>query len=120
MQYRRSRRAGGEKRILYEEMLLSWNALSQGAHEERIYAEFGRRCGLQSYLRLGSLLESNIRKGSRGLLPLLRQEAEQALEERLRMARKQGEETSSRMLLPMLMLFALVLVILMAPAMMSF
>lgn len=119
LQYRRARAAGGEKKILYEEMLLSWNALKQGAYEEQVYREFGKRCGLQSYLRLGSLLETNIRKGSRGLIPLLKEESAKALEERLRGARREGEEISSRLLVPMLILFALVLVLLMAPAMMS-
>ena len=118
--YRRQREAGAPVMTVYEEVLLSVNSLRQGAFEEQVYIEFGRRCALQPYLRLGSLLAANLRKGSGGLLILLREESEAALSARLRQARKKGEEISSRLLLPMLMLFALVLVLLMAPAMMSF
>ena len=120
LNYRRRLLNGGEKHPLYEEMSLAVNSLGQGSLEEEVYIRFGRRCGLQPYLRLGSLLESNLKKGSKGLLPLLKAEAENALEERLRGARKQGEEISSRLLLPMLLLFSLVMVILMVPAFLSF
>ena len=118
--YRRRLLNGGERHPLYEEMSLAVNSLGQGSLEEEVYIRFGKRCGLQPYLRLGSLLESNLKKGSKGLLPLLKEEAENALEERLRGARKQGEEISSRLLLPMLLLFSLVMVILMVPAFLSF
>ena len=120
LNYRRSLLSGGPKHALYEEMWLTLNSLGQGSLEETAYTAFGRRCGQPSYLRLGNLLESNLKLGSRGLIPLMKEEAEQALETRLRNARKQGEEISSRMLLPMLLLFVLVLVILMVPAFLSF
>ncbi len=120
MNYRRSLLSGRKKRAVYEEMSYAWNSLGQGTSEEEVYREFGKRCRLPSYLRLANLLESNLRKGSRGLLPLMKEESEQALEERLRTAKKLGEEASSKLLLPMMLLFSLVLVILMIPAMLSF
>ena len=120
MSYRRSLLNGKKKHAMYEEMSYAWNALNRGESEEKVYTEFGRRCGLPAYLRLGSLLESNRKKGSRGLIPLLKEEADQATEERLRTARRLGEEASSKLLLPMVLLFSLILVILMIPAMLSF
>ncbi len=120
LHYRASLAAGGEKQVLYEEMSLALNSLGQGVLEEEMYVRFGRRCGLQPYLRLGSLLQSNLKRGSRGLLPLMKEEAEAALEERLREARKHGEEISSRLLVPMILLFSLVMTVLMAPAILSF
>lgn len=114
--YRESRARDGRRQVLYEEMLITWNSLGQGVYEEAAYVAFGRRCGLKPYLRLGSLLETNLKKGNRGLIPLLKEEAESAMEERLQLAKRLGEETSTRLLLPMLLLFALVLAILIIPA----
>ncbi|MCD8329586.1 MAG: hypothetical protein LUC27_02700 [Lachnospiraceae bacterium] len=119
-EYRASRERDGRRRILYEEMLLTWNSFGQGVYEEAAYVAFGRRCGLRPYLRLGSLLETNLKKGNKGLLPMLREEAEQAMEERLQLARKLGEEASTKLLFPMMLLFALVLIILIVPAFWSF
>ena len=118
--YQKDLQNGGEKSVLYEEMQITLNSLSQGVYEEKAYAEFGRRCGLSSYLRLGSLLETNVRQGRRGLLGQMQNEAEEAFQGRLQLARRQGEEASSKLLLPMMILFALVLGILLIPAMFSF
>ncbi len=111
---------GEPHQIVYEEMTYVRNLMQQGTYEEEAYPEFGRRCGLPPYLRLGTLLGHNVRRGSQGILPLMRAEADRALDSRLRSARKRGEEISSRMLLPMMLLLGLVLVMLMAPAFMSF
>lgn len=109
-----------EGRSLYEEMALTLHAMEQGVSEEQAYGDFGRRCGLPPYLRLGSLLETNGRSGTKGLAALLEREAADAFQERLQMARRQGEEVSSRLLFPMIVLFGLVLALLMIPAVLTF
>lgn len=106
-------------RSLYAEMALTLHAMEQGVPEEQAYGDFGRRCGLPPYLRLGSLLETNGRSGTKRLSSLLEQEAADAFQERLQLARRQGEEVSSRLLFPMLLLFALVLALLLIPAVLS-
>ncbi len=118
--YRQERAEGGRRRVLYEEMLLTTHSLGQGTYEEAAYVSFGRRCGGRPYLRLGSLLETNLKKGNRGLIPLLKEESEGAMEERLQLAKRLGEEASTKLLFPMLILFALVLVLLIVPAFWSF
>ncbi len=111
---------GMEQKTVYEEMTYAVRALDKGEREEDVYTEFGRRCGLTSYMRLAGLLSSNVRLGSAGLLPLLQAEADQALEERMRNARRYGEEASAKLLAPMMLLLLVVLVLLVAPAMMTF
>ncbi|MDD6212368.1 MAG: hypothetical protein PUB22_04400 [Clostridiales bacterium] len=118
--YRQEKECGGKEAVLYEEMQMAWNSMGQGVYEEKAYSEFGKRCGMQSYLRLGSLLETRIRQGSRGLLSMMKAESEQAFAERLQMAKSQGEEASSKLMFPMLLLFALVLALLVIPALVSF
>lgn len=111
---------GMEQKTVYEEMTYAVRALDKGEREEDVYTEFGRRCGLTSYMRLAGLLSSNVRLGSAGLLPLLRAEADQALEERMRNARRYGEEASAKLLAPMMLLLLVVLALLVAPALMTF
>ena len=73
--------------------------------------------------RLSPLLAraaERLKKGSRGLVELLEQEAENGMEERKSLARKLGEEAGTKLLLPMLLMLILVIVILMVPAILSF
>lgn len=113
----RSRR---ETNYAYEEMLFTFYELERGLPEGRAYAAFGRRCRIRGYRKLGSLLEQNLKKGTAGLLALLQEETGQAFEERRAFAVKLAQEAGTRMLLPMILLLAVVLIICIAPAVMSF
>ncbi len=104
----------------YEEMLLTYYELERGMPEGKAYAAFGKRCRLSGYRKLGSLLEQNLKKGTAGLLALLQEETWQAFEERRAFAVKLAQEAGTRLLMPMLMLLLVVLVICIAPAVMSF
>ena len=52
-------------------MALTLHAMEHGVPEEQSYGDFGMRCGLPPYLRLGILLETNGRSGTKGLAALL-------------------------------------------------
>lgn len=104
----------------YEEMLFTYFELERGIPEGRAYAAFGRRCRLHGYRKLGSLLEQNLKKGTAGLLSLLKEETWQAFEDRRAFAVKLAQEAGTRLLLPMILLLGVVLVICIAPAIMSF
>ena len=104
----------------YEEMLLTYYELERGMPEGKAYAAFGKRCRLSGYRKLGSLLEQNLKKGTAGLLALLQEETWQAFEERRAFAVKLAQEAGTRLLMPMLMLLLVVLVVCIAPAIMSF
>ncbi|MEG0227869.1 MAG: hypothetical protein RR683_04070, partial [Lachnospiraceae bacterium] len=75
--------------------------------------------GLQPYLKLGALLSQNLRKGTKGLSDLLQLEAIQAFEERKNLAKRLGEEASTKLLVPMFFMLAIVLVIVIVPAFLS-
>ena len=113
-----SSRSGG-KRYVYEEMLYTCRELKNGISENRAYEQFGRRCGLPSYIKLGTLLSQNLRKGSEGLADILEKEAHDSMEERRSLARKQGEKAGTRLIFPMLLMLLTVLVVLLAPAFFS-
>jgi len=118
--YARDLQRGSCCRAAYEEIRLMLAGMSQGIMEEEAYRRLGQRCGLRPYMRLAGILETNVKTGTKGLSAMLSAEASEARELRLQLARRRGEEVSSRLLLPMMMLFVLILVILIAPAFLSF
>ena len=107
------------KHFVYEEMILTLREMRSGVPEAAAYENFGRRCGLPSYIKLGSLLSQNLKKGSKGLTALLEHEAVLSLEQHKMAVRKMGEKAGIRMLLPMILMFGVVLIILMVPAFLS-
>lgn len=104
------------KRAVYEEMKYTCRQMDGGVPEAECYEKFGRRCGTQEYMRFGALLSQNLRKGTKGLNDLLRLEAIQSFEERKARARRLGEEAGTKLLLPMFLMLAEVLVIVVVPA----
>lgn len=107
-------------RYVYEEILITCYELQSGRSEREAYDHFGKRCQVQAYMKLSTLLSQNIRKGSNDLLYVLRQEADNAFTERKNLARKLGEEAGTKLLLPMMMMLCIVMVIIMIPAYFSF
>ena len=116
--YKRQREV--RKKYVYEEILITCYELQGGRSETEAYDHFGKRCQVQSYIKLSALLSQNIRKGSNDLLRLLRQEAENAFAQRKNLAKKLGEEAGTKLLLPMMMMLCIVMVIIMIPAYFSF
>lgn len=106
-------------RYAYEEMAVAYREMHSGITETESYERFGRRCGLKAYRRLASLLEQNLRKGTKGLTALLGTEARQAFEERKSAAKRRGEEAGTKLLAPMFLMLATVLVIVIIPAFLS-
>lgn len=113
------KKAGAQKRYAYEEMLYTCREMESGVTESESYERFGRRCGLQEYIKLGALLSQNLRKGTKGLKELIRIEAVQAFEERKARAKRLGEEAGTKLLMPMFLMLLVVLVIVIVPAFLS-
>lgn len=105
-----------EKRPAYEEMVYTMHELQSGASESECYEHFGERCGLAAYRKFGVLLSQNLKKGTRGLADLLKQESVNAFEERKSVAKMRGEEAGTKMLLPMFLMLGVVLIMIVFPA----
>lgn len=114
------RRNGENELPLYEEMLYACNQLQAGISESRAYEMWAARTGLQDCARLSAMLVQNLKKGNAALLSRLREEGDKALQEELNMRRKKGEEAGTRLLVPMIMMMAIVMVLVMVPAFQSF
>lgn len=115
-----SSRKSDTTRYVYEEMRNTRNRLNAGVPEETAYEEFGRNCGNIRYLRLSSVLVQNLKKGTGGLVPLLRKEAAEAFADRRERVKQSGEEAGTKLLVPMAGILVLILAIIMIPAFMSF
>lgn len=107
-------------RPAYEEMRTTLHEMQSGIPEALAYERFGTRCRMPSYLKLGTLLSQNLRKGTRGLADLLQEESREAFQDRKALAKKLGEECESKLLLPMILMLLTVLVMVMYPAVVSF
>ncbi|MBQ8559787.1 MAG: hypothetical protein IJ439_07405 [Tyzzerella sp.] len=107
------------KRAAYEEMCMTYREMQSGVPETVAYERFGSRCGVVTYMKFGALLSQNLRKGSRGLTDLLRMESMQAFENRKSIAKQKGEEASTKLLVPMVGMLAVVMVIVIIPAFLS-
>lgn len=108
-----------KERHAYEEMKYTFHEMKSGIVEGESYERFGNRCGVQAYTKLGAILSQNVRKGSRGLVDILSIEAMTAFADRKSLAKKLGEEASTKLLLPMFLMLAIVLIIIVVPAFLS-
>ena len=107
------------RRAVYEEMIYTMHEIKGGASEGECYEHFGERCQLPIYRKFGALLSQNLKKGTKGLNLLLKQEAANAFEERKTLAKRLGEEAGTKLLIPMFLMLAVVLVIVVVPAFLS-
>lgn len=106
-------------RYAYDEMKITCREMDSGISEAECYERFGKRCGLQEYMRLGALLSQNLRKGTSGIGQVLKLEAIQAFEERKARARRMGEEAGTKLLVPMFIMLVVVFIIVIVPAYLS-
>ena len=107
------------KRYAYEEMRLAENKMKSGVSEGEAYHDFGRRCNIHNYIKLASILEQNLVKGTKGMRQLLEYEVHEAFEERKRTAKKHGDEAGTKMLLPMAIMLVISILIVILPSFLS-
>lgn len=98
------------------ELAIAGNSLRSGVSESIVYESFGRRTGMQEYTRFCAILNQSLKKGSVEISTRLRQEGERAMEEGLRFQKKRGEEAETKLLLPMIITMAIVMLLIMVPA----
>ena len=105
-----------EELPVYSEISYTVHELRSGMAESECYERFGRRIGLQEYIRLGTLLVQNLKKGSVSLKDRLREEADNACRDQMQECRRKGEEAVTKLLVPMVMMLLVVMVMVMFPA----
>ena len=118
-EYAEARRQGGKRREAMEELLITRREMLGGVYEDQAYGSFGRRCGTPEYLRLGGLLETYFQQGNRELLTVLKASADSAMTLALERVRGKSSGVSAKLLIPIMLLFALTLMMIIVPAFMQ-
>lgn len=113
--------AAGSKngRPLYEELALTLADIKSGKAETYAYEDFAKRCGIPEVTRFVSVIVHNMKKGSTELAGVLKFQAGELWEMRKNAAKRLGEEASVKMLFPMMIMFAAILIIVALPAIMA-
>ena len=114
---RKRSRTNIEVLYLYEEMRHTLIEIQNGESENIAYERFGKRIGLLPYMKFSTMLSQNLRKGNRQLIDQLKLTSLDALQHRREVMKRRGEETSSRLLMPMMVQFLLILIVVLYPAM---
>lgn len=117
--YDRREKNGIRDRPGYEALSQVFRRMQDGEGEESAYRILGDITGHRDYSKLALMLEKNLKLGSVHLAEQLNNEEARSFEIRKQLARISGEEASTKLLAPMLMLLGVVLVVLVAPAMMN-
>lgn len=111
---------GYGKNPVYEEMLYASREIEGGVSEAAAFENFGKRVGQKHYVKLTALLTQSLQKGNTQLFNTLRQEVTALSEERSAASRRKGEEASTRLLFPMMLMLAMTMVMIMYPAFLAF
>ena len=108
------------KKDAYEGIVRMNRRMQEGENEKTAFQQFANETKNMKYHRLIRLLVSNLEKGAKDICEILEQESKQAYEQRVLQAKKLGEEASTHMLLPLLLMMIVVMAIVMLPAIFSF
>lgn len=119
-EYGNKRIRAKEKNYLYEELKIMIHEMDNGVYEYKAYESFGIRCKVTQYKLLMTLLVENSKKGSKDILALLEKEGKNSFELRKMQAKRWGEKAGTKLLLPMMLLFAMVMILIMVPAFLTY
>lgn len=104
------------ERPLYRELSVVLAEQGAGKPISQSYEDLAHRCKVPEITRMVSTIIQNLHRGSGDLVHILHLLAQEAWERRKDIAKRQGEEASSKLVIPMVMVFLAVVIIVIAPA----
>lgn len=121
LQYEYKRKVLNIKQSEVSEAVLRMNRrFLEGESERGIYQQFIQEVNAPCYRKLMRILLANLEKGTQGIANYLQEESRLAYEERVIRAKRLGEEASTKMLLPLMLMLVIVMGIVIIPALMEF
>lgn len=103
----------------YEELSITLNSLNSGKSEAGAYTDYGKRCGLMPYIKLGSLLEQNLNKGAREMRFLLSSEVKDAFENYKSETITKSKQAETKLIFPMILILVVIMLLIMVPSFMN-
>lgn len=104
----------GESTI-YKEMKNAVIEMENGVSEIDAFLNFGNRCLNEDVKKFASTLVQNITKGNKELVDFLKSQTSLCWEERKHSARRQGEAASSKLMIPIGLMFIGILILVIVP-----
>lgn len=104
---------------LYNELGITVSDIRGGKPESQAYEDFARRCRIPEVTKFVSYIVQNLKKGNSELVSILRLQSNECWEMRKNAAKRLGEEASTKMLLPMMIMFLAILIIVVTPAILA-
>lgn len=112
-------RGGGDRdRPLLRELEIAVAECRMNISLAKALDDFQKRCGLQEATVFVSIVLLNYKRGGDDLVVALRTLARELWEKRKALARTLGEEASSKLVFPMVLVFLVVLIVIASPAVM--
>ena len=105
--------------ILYDEMRYALAEIKAGRPEGIAYEEFARRCHVKEVTKFVSVIVMNLKRGGSEVVPVLREQGRECWEMRKNAAKAIGEQASTKILIPMMIMFLGIVLIVATPAVMS-
>lgn len=105
--------------VIYTEMLRTADELDNLVSPEAAFTGFITRCNTKETSKLASAILQNIAKGNAEIAYLLRDLAREAWLERRHLAKREAEKAGARLIIPVMMLFAVIMLMILVPIVMS-
>lgn len=109
-----------EEKEVYEAIVRMNRRFCEGESERAVYQQFSQEIPAICFHKLMRILLGNLEKGTQGICSRLEEEGRVAYEQRIQQAKKMGEEASTKMLLPLMLMMVIVMGIVMLPALIEF
>jgi len=101
--------------VLYKEMLLTIDEISNGVAEVDAYYNFSMRCNCSEAKKFASALIQGLLKGNQELVLVLNQMNKESWEAKKYYVRQQGEKAASKLLIPICIMFIGILIMVIVP-----
>jgi len=93
--------------------------IKAGKAEATAYEEFARRCRVKEVTKFVSVIVMNLKRGGAEVVPVLREQGNECWEMRKNAAKQMGEEASTKILIPLMIMFLGIVIIVSTPAVLS-
>lgn len=101
--------------VLYKEMQTTVNEMNNGFAEIDAIFRFGARCMVPEIKKFSSTVVQGITKGNSELAIMLQNQSKEVWNLRRQLIRRQGEKASSKLMLPIMVMFVGILIMVLIP-----
>ena len=102
-------------KTIYKEMRIARDDMNNGMADIEAIRKFGNRCIIPEIRKFTSTLIQGMEKGNDELVVMLQNQSSEVWNERKQSIKRQGEKASSKLLIPMLLIFAGILIMVIVP-----